>query len=120
MTLSEIDDLRYRVAELERHLDDYHDMIEGRMQWEGERLLHEVYGLLNLVVIGAATGLTIMISNWLNIESKLVEGIVVVVVWLAATGFGASWSEKKRDEAIKSLPQPWKYVRKPSWRKNYD
>jgi hypothetical protein len=120
LILNEVDELRGRVAELERYLDRYHEMLEERQQWQAERLIHECYSILNLILIAAATGVAIMVGNWLDIESRLIEGVVLAIVWLAATGFGANWSETKREEAIKALPKPWAYIEKPQALKNYD
>lgn len=118
--MNEVDELRGRVAELERYLDRYHEMLEERQQWQAERVISEAISFVHLIVIAGATTVAIIAQKWLSIDNTLIESIVFLAIWLAVLFFGGNQAEKQRDKAIKALPKPWAYIEKPQALKNYD
>ncbi len=117
--MNEVDELRGRVAELERYLDRYHEMLENRMQWQAERLVREVVTLLTLPAIALSLiGVTAFVQ-WLDLPTPLNWLASIVLIFATLLIVGTAF-ERFRESEQRRLPKPWEYIEKPQALKNYD
>lgn len=119
-TETELYELRSRVWELETHITSYHEMLEGHLQWQAERVVIEAMGWFKLIIFGASFFAGITVARWVDADAWYIDMPAFFVPWLAVLIIGGLWSEKIKEDEIAKLPRPWKFTPKPRWLRKYD
>ena len=116
-TETELYQLRSRVGELETQISSYHEMLEGHLQWQAERVVIEAISWFRLIIYGASFFAGIMVSRWIDADVWYIDVPAFMVPWFAVLIIGGLWTEKVKEEEIAKLPRPWKFTRKPRWQR---
>ncbi len=117
---TELYELRSRVWELETQITSYHEMLEGHLQWQAERVVIEAISWFRLIIYGVSFFAGVTVARWIDADVWYIETPAFLVPWLAVLIIGSLWTEKVKEEEIAKLPRPWKFTRKPRWQQNSD
>ncbi len=109
---NEVESLHRRIYELENYINDYHEMLEGRLQWQAERVVSEVCALINCIGVLVASLVIAKIANDYFPDRGLIGEISLGVVLFASWVCVGVLVEKLKKSEISRLGKPWNFVRK--------